>query len=607
MRKSFGWLIRLSGAAALGICVALMLQTDTVTGCLIEAALYYCILFFAYRYGAGTGAVAGTLCGIVFSLLKNDVAALGILCLVGTAAGAFKRLGRYACVTGFMAAAALAGLIYSPEIFNQIIVRLIAASAFFLVTPQSVLDAWMTGPKRTSENDYLSKEQVFTERLKDMSRIMGDVVNYITYTGNNPAVSPATTAAVMCTISNIICEDCRDCPMGCAQKELDSVMLENITRLYEEHGRIEKDDIEGFFNASCANKDIYISELNAGLGSIVERKEWEHHYSESRNMIASGYKEMEGFLEKMADDFMNMNDFTAEAAEPILDNIGKRLIVKELAAIEGPYGREVYMTTATKGRDCETARGIATRVGKALNGRFIPSNDSPPVVGRIPVKLKFVEDAEYMILYGVARERKKGESVSGDSFAVMSLMGQKMFLGLSDGMGSGKNAAQHSKIAIGMAEKLLENGFSAEQVSRTVNSVLLMHEDDQPTTVDIGVIDMINAQLKIVKLGAPPVFIRRKNRVEVIYAPSLPAGVINDFAGKVIDYKLRDGDIIIMMTDGVLDAIDDIDKEGVMKDIILDIDSDNPRDIAAKILELLKPADGAADDMTVLAAGIWKR
>lgn len=605
MKKRLGWLIKIIGAAGAGVCVALMLESDSAVGGLVEAALYFGILFLAYKYGAGTGAVGGTVCGIIFAILRNDVAALGILCLVGTLAGTFRRLGKYGSAIAFLTGALGAGILYSPHVFKQLITGLILAVVAFLFIPQSFFE--LSGFKKDLKTGVSGKEQVFAEKLQNMSRTMGDVVGYISCADRGTIITPAMTAAVMCTISNIVCDDCEGCIMGCRDNKFDSTVLDNISRLYENHGRVKESDVEGFFSNGCVNRDIYVNELNAGLGSVVERKEWEHHYSESRNTVASGYKEMEGFLEKMADDFGSISDFTEDVSEDIINCLGRGLIVKELLAIEGPYGREIYMTVATRGKECETARGIAAKVGRALEATFVPSAESSVIIGRNPVRLKFVEDTDYMVLFGVARERRSGESVSGDSFSQMNLMGQKIFLGLSDGMGSGKSAARHSKIAIGMAEKLLENGFSPEQVSRTVNSVLLMQGDEQPTTIDMSVVDLKNSVMKVVKFGAVPTFIKRRDTVEIIHAPSLPAGVVNGCGGQVLEVEIKDGDIIIMMTDGVLDAINEDDKEGIMKEIIMELDTENPKDISNRILSLVKQTEENPDDMTVIAAGIWKR
>jgi stage II sporulation protein E len=62
-----------------------------------------------------------------------------------------------------------------------------------------------------------------------------------------------------------------------------------------------------------------------------------------------------------------------------------------------------------------------------------------------------------------------------------------------------------------------------------------------------------------------------------------------------------------MVTDGVVDAFTPALGEEMMKDIIEDIDSNNPTEFAANILErVLEYNNGSAgDDMTILVAGIW--
>ena len=64
-----------------------------------------------------------------------------------------------------------------------------------------------------------------------------------------------------------------------------------------------------------------------------------------------------------------------------------------------------------------------------------------------------------------------------------------------------------------------------------------------------------------------------------------------------------------MVTDGVLDALPLEKEEETMKEIILQIHSQAPREIGRGILDrVLAYCDyKARDDMTVLVAGIWKK
>ena len=63
------------------------------------------------------------------------------------------------------------------------------------------------------------------------------------------------------------------------------------------------------------------------------------------------------------------------------------------------------------------------------------------------------------------------------------------------------------------------------------------------------------------------------------------------------------------MSDGIIDAFPGEDKEFYVENILENIDSNNPSDVANKVLmqALARNAREASDDMSVLVAGIWKK
>ena len=73
--------------------------------------------------------------------------------------------------------------------------------------------------------------------------------------------------------------------------------------------------------------------------------------------------------------------------------------------------------------------------------------------------------------------------------------------------------------------------------------------------------------------------------------------------------KLYHGDYLIMMTDGVLDALPLDREEETMKEIIMDVQEENPREVSRGILErVLGYSDyRARDDMTVLVASVLRK
>ena len=103
-------------------------------------------------------------------------------------------------------------------------------------------------------------------------------------------------------------------------------------------------------------------------------------------------------------------------------------------------------------------------------------------------------------------------------------------------------------------------------------------------------------------MGASTTFIRRENWVETISSTSLPAGVFHKLEPDCTSKKLYDGDMVIMVTDGVLDALPAAHQEKLIHD------TGNPSELAAYILARVRQyrEKEPVDDMTVLVMGLVK-
>lgn len=85
--------------------------------------------------------------------------------------------------------------------------------------------------------------------------------------------------------------------------------------------------------------------------------------------------------------------------------------------------------------------------------------------------------------------------------------------------------------------------------------------------------------------------------------------MLNNVDFKIYEENLQDGDIIIMMSDGILDANKNVSNpEKWMKDFIASIDSQNPQLISDEIFNTCRFVNGNRidDDMTLLVTKIWK-
>ena len=232
------------------------------------------------------------------------------------------------------------------------------------------------------------------------------------------------------------------------------------------------------------------------------------------------------------------------------------------------------------------------------------------IVNRDFHTIHFVEDVSYQMLYGVARITREKEKVSGDNYICRQEDGGRFVMCLSDGMGSGMDACRESEIVVELLEQFLESGFSQETAARMVNSALVLNgREGMFSTVDICAVDLYTGICEFLKAGAAATFIRRDHWVEAISSESLAAGLVQRIDFDTASRKLYHGDCLVMMTDGVLDALPSECEEETMKEIILDVQESAPREISRGILErVLGYSDyRARDDMTVLVASVVRK
>lgn len=176
-------------------------------------------------------------------------------------------------------------------------------------------------------------------------------------------------------------------------------------------------------------------------------------------------------------------------------------------------------------------------------------------------------------------------------------------------MGSGEKACKDSEFVIDFIEKFLEAGFCKETAVQMINGSLIAGGEAQNmSTLDISQIDLYTGICELIKIGSAPTYIKRENLIEQISARNLPLGVFYDMDMEVTRRRLMDGDYIVMLSDGIIDALSQGVGEEMMPEILGKILLKNPAEIANYILNfcLHQSRGRIRDDMTVLVIGIWE-
>ncbi len=143
--------------------------------------------------------------------------------------------------------------------------------------------------------------------------------------------------------------------------------------------------------------------------------------------------------------------------------------------------------------------------------------------------------------------------VCGDCYESFTDASGMLYVILSDGMGSGSRAYVDSALACSVLSKLLKSGISLKVALETVNTVLMVKSADESfATLDICRIDLNTGECVVYKAGASTTYIKSADKLIRASLPSQPAGAGGRLTVPAQKFTVSSGDIILMMTDGVV-------------------------------------------------------
>ena len=293
----------------------------------------------------------------------------------------------------------------------------------------------------------------------------------------------------------------------------------------------------------------------------------------------------------------------------------KDIEIEDIRMKQFPSGRyqvEVYhkLCDEIEGTKCNIKK-IGKILNKVLEDKFlIQAQECGLRENKTRCKFTYLSDDKYTVQIGVATSTKADSPVSGDSHIETKLEDGKYLVAISDGMGSGPEAMKSSKIAVKMLERLFKAGFDKETSLNLINSTLAAtSKEDMYATLDIEILDLYGGNMEFIKNGACPTFVKRNQEVQLLKAVTLPAGILDKSDLVVYDYDLQENDIIVICSDGIIEANTEyLNKELWVKYLLEDIKTDDAQKIANLILEEAIDNDFGRqkDDMTVTVAKISK-
>lgn len=261
----------------------------------------------------------------------------------------------------------------------------------------------------------------------------------------------------------------------------------------------------------------------------------------------------------------------------------------------GMEDMEVHFSRAEATWTCDEVRRIAVALSRALGARFRPELREG--------ELCFLQKPRLSVEIGAGCQSGVAGEVCGDSHLVRMLDGSHLLLAISDGMGSGEAAAHESLEALRLLWRFLEAGISRPLALETVNQQLLMRSGEEMfATADLCLLDLNTGVAEFTKLAACRTLILRGGELLQVEGGRLPLGILEGVQPNVSRVRLRSGDVLVMGSDGVMEAGDALMIERLARKHV----ECPPKQLAETLVREagLRRAQSRQDDLTCICVQI---
>ena len=552
------------------------------------------------RYG---GPLRAALFGFVLGYIALPTYFLPFI-LLGVTAGLVFSFGVYSAC-GISAAVACVSAIFMHS-----------ASAFFSFIPETVLACALTSsvlrfsflPKNfpfplsdpyrdivTDDTDcFLSRELSSCFSLSKVSAALKSIPSKI-----NEITSPADDKDTVCKeiSGKIRTEFCENCPMS-------PVCYDSLS------GNAVTSGIKEMVNSALENKNFSYNDIPSDISVLCVRLRELSDYvtalcgNEQIPAQAPVQPQLTLSYPCVAEIISSLANKTKE--EAVSDKASAKIISHRFRTLGitfsgltviGKKRRSVIIFGCDKSKLSAVRSSLLRTVSEILGGDYMiteTSQEDSTVI--FSPAVTFATEAA---LSGCC---KQGQSVSGDTSLTFNDDFGNFYAMISDGMGSGPEAAKSSALTAALMKNLIQCDISEKLALKIAGEALMQTCDECFATVDLIKVDLVTGLASVTKNYAASSYLLRNGSVYRCNGNSLPIGIESDADPSQISFRTYDGDTVIMVSDGIVSDSSE-DDSGLCDVIGLSCDI-SARELADRILGYAVDRKGKTDDMSALVIKI---
>lgn len=551
--------------AALGVFAA---RNATLWGVSVAAfATTFLTLYVTRKKGLTAGVAAAIICGLAYSPIYAPSFIFAAL-----AAGALWRVSQFfASMAAFSVGFAWGIYVKGIAAVTALMPAMLAASLLF-----AVLDRLFFSSAAVSEDTPVT-EEVDTETegacITDVSLLSSARLDAVRQKAQSMCdtfselskfffdLGARTKTPLVCDTKQI-CDNAFDaCCTGCRHKEL----------CWEENYSETLAAVSAISAAVHKKREVTYADVPKKLREICERlpditDEINHNYAlhtrqlllcDKTEIFALDYEAMAELLSSSITEEEGEFEYDKALSIELCERISAALPDTFHALIYGKEKKQIQIFAASeeilRAAENTLVNIAASLIGESFECEAITESEGGLAVMRLSPTRRFSVD-----FAKISMRSREEENFCGDTVSIFEGAGDKFYSFISDGMGSGRDAALTSGICAMFMEKMLSSGNRCDTSLRMLNGFLRnkgggsMHECS--ATVDLFELDMLSGKAAFYKSGAAPTYVFRDGSVFKLRSKTVPVGIIRELDAKKISFDVSDGDVIVMVSDGVTEG-----------------------------------------------------
>ncbi len=559
-------------------------------------------LIFAYTGGLAVGAAVGVMLGFGVLLTGGDVAYMANLAMGALVAGLLNRSNRFVCGIGFL----IINAIMTFYINNSAIVIIplvdsLVAIGIFVVLPKKFLEFVGTFVDANLSRLHTQKINIkrFREltvgRLKEISNIFANA----SYVFSKPEAKPNDLSLAVRSVRERVC---RECTLHNYCWQNGNGAAEEFRRAYLEYRQNGYCELSGGFAKKCMKEHTVNNTLNDVFYLYRMNEKVAKQVAASKRVVGEQLLGVSKVISSLGREFELDINFMSDYERVIRNRLEAAGIRVSEVSVEG-VGENVF--ACVRVHSCGGTGACNARIKNIVSGvlgRKMELEKQLCQMSGESCELKYLPKKKFTVTAHAISIQKHGNRVCGDAYVTMELRDGRFMLLLCDGMGSGERAAERSEAAVVLAKNFYNAGFEDNTVISSINKLLMLSSpDDTYSTMDLCMIDRHLGEAVFTKIGAPRSFIWRSGGMITISACALPIGILDEVKPTVKNVDLKDGDMIIMFSDGISDLAVDLNE--FVKNCVA---YENPENAAGELIRAALEASGgyAHDDITAIVAKV---